>query len=256
MCFELGMYFGIYQGASALGGLEHYQGIVAQNIANASLAGYKQTGVAFKAERMSGAISTGDQEGGFRTQLVNSMLKAESVTAHRQGQILQSGSATDLALDGDGFFEIEQGDGSILYTRDGQFHVNADNQLVNKAGERVQSDGGNLTFNPANGEIQVDQQGRIFQGGNPVGRIAVTRFENPESLNRVPGGFKVPEDVDPGGERVEDVRVLQGYYEASNVDPVLEMVKMIELSRAYEANTKVISTFDQSLQRATQTLGT
>lgn len=249
------MYFGIYQGASALGGLEHYQGIVAQNIANASLAGYKQTGVAFKAERMAGSIAAGSEQEGFQTKLVNSMLKAESVTAHRQGQILQSGSTTDVAIDGEGFFEIEQGDGSILYTRDGQFHVGPDNNLVNKGGQRVLADGGALNFNPANGEIQIDQQGRIFQGGVAVGQIAITRFDRPEALTRVPGGFKIPDDVDPGPQRTDEARILQGYYESSNVDPVLEMVKMIELSRAYEANTKVISTFDQSLQRATQTLG-
>jgi flagellar basal-body rod protein FlgF len=182
---------------------------------------------------------------------MDTMVGSQPAINLSQGQVIASDSPLDVAIDGAGFFQIQQPDGSHLYTRNGQFHINSDNQLVNQSNLPVLGDTGPIQLIPGGGEISIDISGRIFQGTTPVATLKVTEFQNPGNLELHAGGFMIKPGENAGPQDVENPRVLQGYYEASNVNPVTEMVKLIAVSRAYEANQKVIQNQDRMLERAT-----
>lgn len=246
------MYVGLYQGSAAMTGLEKWQGVISQNIANSGVAGYKAATVSMTGQRM-GAPVTGSDFGEF---LQNTMLEAKPTPDFSQGQFVPSDNPLDVAIDGEGFFEIEQAEGPMLYTRDGQFHLNADNVLVNKSEQPVMGTSGEIQLIPGAGEPSIDLRGRVFQGTNQVGELSVVQVRNLKALDPATGGFTVRQGEDPQLRAVEDPRVLQGYVESSNVSPVREMVALIAVTRAFEANEKIIQTHDRQLERAITTLGT
>lgn len=241
------MYLGLYQGAAAMTGLERWQNHISQNIANSGVAGYKSTDLQLEGKRINPEASGGT----FGKLLMDTMVGSQPAINLSQGQVIASDSPLDVAIDGAGFFQIQQPDGSHLYTRNGQFHINSDNQLVNQSNLPVLGDTGPIQLIPGGGEISIDISGRIFQGTTPVATLKVTEFQNPDNLELHAGGFMIKPGENAGPQDAENPRVLQGYYEASNVNPVTEMVKLIAVSRAYEANQKVIQNQDRMLERAT-----
>ena len=244
------MEIGIYQGASALHALERWQNEVSRNISNSGVTGYKalQTG-------MHGQLMGGVDSVGFQRQLDHSMVSASSRVNFDQGMLVRTSDPLDVAIQGEGFFEVELPEGGILFTRDGQFHLNEENELVDRQGRTVRATAGALQFLPGGGEIEVTGAGQVLQGGTPVGTLAVTRFADPDQLVRAAGGFVLPPEGDPGMERAEEFQLLQGYLEGSNVSPITEMVNLITVSRNFEAAQKVVSSFDQLLDKTNQTLG-
>lgn len=240
------MYLGLYQGAAALTGLEKWQTLISQNLANASVSGYKAASVSMNGERMGAATQTD-----FGQVLQNTMLNAKPTPDFSQGEVVPSDNPLDVAIDGDGFFEVEQPDGKTLYSRDGQFHLNADNVLVNKANKPVKGTGGDLQFVPGAGEPKIMPDGKVFQGLNEVGQLSVVSIKNKDALDTAAGGFVVRDGQDAQITPKDDPRVLQGYYETSNVSPVREMVSLIAVTRAFEANQKAIEAQDQAMQKAT-----
>lgn len=248
------MQIGVYQGASALTSLERWQQVVAQNIASASVPGYKQQTI--QARGIAMAASPDRTNTDFPSYLKHSMLAAESGIDFSAGPSRETGDAYDFAIEGDAFFQAERPDGSTLYTRDGEFHVNDDGVLVTKLGYPVRGQGGYIQLTPNGGPLQSDPEGRLSQNGGQIGRFALARIENLATLERSAGGFVARDGVGNPAEAVGDeARVRQGYLEGSNVSAVTEMVRLIELSRAYEANQKAITTQDEQMSRANQSLG-
>ena len=183
------------------------------------------------------------------------MPQSESKTSFYPGDMVQTGNPTDVALKSDGFFELTTHNRMHLYTRDGEFHINADNILVNKQGFEVSGESGTITLTPGKGEIFIDSSGKIFQGGIPLSQLAVYKFNNRDALQQVSGGFILPRDgsIKPISE--DEPEILQGYIEGSNVSAIQEMVNLVTVSHAYDANQKVISHYDQQLDRTIQALG-
>ncbi len=227
--------------------LEQWQSSISHNIANSSVAGFKSTDV-----RMQNSQSSKEVQ--FEAELDNAMVKAESKTNFQQGQIIASGKPLDFAIEGDGFFEVLLPDGDILYTRDGEFHINESNQLVNKNGYPVRSANGPLQLTPNGGALRIDPEGNAFQGQVQLGQIALTQIRDKDQLQPVSGGF-VARSGEEFSTSPAEVTVMQGYIEAGNTNPIKEMVQLIAVSRAYEANQKVIQTGDRLLERATTTFG-
>jgi flagellar basal body rod protein FlgG len=147
---------------------------------------------------------------------------------------------------------METPEGDNMYTRDGQFHVNSEGVLVNSRGSVLQGENGRIQLIPSLGQFTVNKEGGVFQGNTLTGRIRIMNFEDPQKLRRVEGGFMAG-GQDP--QQIEEPKLLQGFLENSNVNPLREMVNMISLSRIHEANNKMIQNYDQLFGKAISILG-
>jgi flagellar basal-body rod protein FlgG len=183
---------------------------------------------------------------------------AATAKVFTQGQLTSTGEKLDLAIQGDGFFEVQRPDGTIGYTRDGSFKLNANGQVVTADGMPILS--GFQTIPPGTTSINVAENGEVTlegNGGKQTFRLTLTRFANPAGLRSLggnlyeeTGGSGTPESGQPGESGFGTVQ--QGYVETSNVNIVEEMVNLIVAQRAYEVNSKSIQTSDEMLQNLVQ----
>src|SRR5690606_2544040 len=160
----------------------------------------------------------------------------------------------DVAIQGEGFFEIQRPDGEKVYTRSGEFRKRPDRVLVTSGGDEVLSTAGNpIVLIPNGGSLVINENGTIVQGATPLGRISVQKFEDDTKLIPMSGGYFVaPEGVEP--EAVDNPTLLQGYVEGSNTSSLREMVDLVLISRAYEANQKMITTVDEQMGKTLEAL--
>ncbi len=214
--------------------------VVANNIANANTTGYRAEGLIF-AEYV--------QDTG-RESL--SMTSAEvRNTNMSQGSLSQTGGTFDLAIEGDGFFLIETPNGQRL-TRAGAFTPNELGDLVTLDGYRVLDAAGAPVFVPQGaGQIAIAPDGTISAGEQPVGQIGLYLPEDPTSLVREDGVRFSSNRPIPA----EQGRILQGFVEESNVDPVMQIARMIEVQRAYELGQSFLDKEDQRIRGVIDTLG-
>jgi flagellar basal body rod protein FlgG len=161
----------------------------------------------------------------------------------------------DVAIQGDGYFEVQLEDGSKAYTRSGEFRLRADRTLVTSSGKEVMSEGGGpITFVAGGDPVTINRDGTLFQGENSLGKLSVQKFENNADLVPIAGGFFVP-GATSTPERVEAPELMQGYLEGSNISALREMVDLVLISRAYEANQKIIKTVDEQMDKTLNALG-
>jgi flagellar basal-body rod protein FlgF len=195
---------------------------VANNIANSSTTGFRSEGVIFSEYvRRTG---TGFDSLSMATARVRE-------TSFAQGALSQTGGPFDLAIEGDGFFLVQTPQGDRL-TRAGHFLPNANGDLVTPEGYPVLDAGGSPVFVPqGTGPVGIAADGTISADGQPVGQIGIVRPLNPDDLIREDG---VRFSTTSGYEPLPEGRMLQGWLEESNVDPVLQVARMIEVGRAYE----------------------
>lgn len=242
------MIYGLYHSAAGMMTREYKQNVIANNLANADTVGFKQE-VAVLAERQPESV-TGDRQGPSAAGLENlsgGLWLGQTYTDWRQGTLVETGNSLDVALDGPGFLVMEVA-GRPLYTRDGRLVVNAQGQLcsatdgaavLNPAGAPIQ-------VNPHGGKPTCDEDGCVRQDGLVVGQLAVVDFADPDVLRHA-GSSRFDAS---GAETVPSVaRVLSGRVEQSGVEPVQELVSMIETARAYEINARMLSLQDQSVSR-------
>ncbi|MBA3849968.1 MAG: flagellar basal body rod protein FlgG, partial [Opitutus sp.] len=163
----------------------------------------------------------------------------------------------DLAVQGDGFFEVQRPDGTIGYTRDGSFKLNAQGQVVTVDGLPILS---GFQAIPAGANVAISQDGNVTvqsSSGTQTFRLTLTRFANPSGLRSMggntyeeTGASGTPETGNPG--EAGFGRTIQGYIETSNVNIVEEMVNLIIAQRAYEINSKSVQSSDEMLQNVAQ----
>lgn len=245
------MNIGVYQGAASLAALERWQGIISENLAAASVPGFKKTEATFAAV-LGGQIRGAGDRAAASSQSV--MPGTVSRINMQNGQIRTTGAEFDFAIEGPGFFQIQRPDGETGYTRDGEFHVNSERTLVNKLGHPVLGDGGPITLRPEGGRLSINADGAIVQGDQIIGRIGLVDFADPSLLRRIGDGMLGPgEGVQPTP--IERPKVLTGALESSNVVGLQEMVNLITVSRAYEASQRVIQSHDENAGKAIQSLG-
>jgi flagellar basal-body rod protein FlgF len=249
------MNIGLYQSASALSALERWQDSVSQNITSSQTTGYRKRTVNFSTQ-MAGELQTDPRARvGHDAAMPMYFPKVNTGINFVTGETQPTRRELDVAIQGDGFFEIQMENGSRAYTRSGEFRMRADRTLVTSSGNEVLSDSGSpIVLLPGNGALTVNRDGTIFQGETSVGKISVQKFANTAALIPIAGGFFVPA---PGAqpESVDAPELLQGYLEGSNVTPLREMVDLVLISRAYEANQKMINTVDQQMQKTLDALG-
>ncbi len=173
---------------------------------------------------------------------------------YTQGALHATGSETDLALDGPGFFKVETPQG-LRYTRNGNFRFNPERQLVTAEGYAVQGRTGPVRADATDQKFIVDQEGGVHLDQTLVDKIAVVDFPNPQELRRVGAALYAP-TKDAGEEQdAVNCRVRQGEIEESNLDPVAEMVQLMNLQRSFEAYFKVLDTFAQGDQKIIDQVG-
>ncbi len=241
--------------------------VISNNLANVNTVGFKKSrplfeDLVYQNVRQVGAQSTQNTELPSGLQLGTGVRTVATEKLHTQGNIQQTENSLDVAVSGRGFFQILMPNGDINYTRDGSFKLNSNGQLVTSGGLEVEPA---MTI-PADAiSITIGRDGTVsvLQPGNPtpvqVGQFQLADFVNPTGLEPI-GENLFRESVASGAPIVgtpgedEYGSLLQGSLETSNVNVVEELVNMIETQRAYEMNSKAISTTDQMLSFVTQQL--
>ncbi|MEM6886499.1 MAG: flagellar hook-basal body complex protein [Pseudomonadota bacterium] len=222
-------------------GLLREMRIVANNIANTATAGYRQEGLVFSeyVQSIEGASSLSMGQGNAR------------LTSFAQGALTQTGGIFDFAIEGDGFFLVQTPAGDRL-TRAGAFSPNAEGDLVTMDGYRVLDAGGAPVFLPQGiTDLTVASDGTISAEGVPIGQIGLFEPINAQAMVREDG---VMFRADEGFAPAEQARILQRFIEGSNVNPILQLTRMIEVQRAYELGASFLEAEDQRLQKALRSL--
>lgn len=233
--------------------------VIANNIANSATTGYKQEGVTSQSFDNMLAIKVRDYSVnkdeviGFMTLGVK---VGEVYTNHTQGSVRSTGNTYDLALDGSGFFKMRvtdmAGNDHIRYTRAGNFTVTQEGYVTDADGNRLQSQAGDLLV-PTDAEVVFDQQGFVYANGELVDQLALVDFQDYNYLKKYADTMYEPV---AGATEIEvEGQVLQGFLEQSNVNVVKEMTQMIAITRAYEANQKVLKAMDTTLDQAVNSVG-
>ncbi len=249
------MNIGIYQSASSLSALERWQDSVTQNIASSQLPGYRKRNVDFSAQE-SGQLQTGSvSQQSKDTAQATVFPSASNSINFLPGEAQPTGRELDVAIQGDGFFEVQAADGSHAFTRNGSFEIQPDSTITTSSGEKVLNDGGSpITLLPGGGPVVINPDGSITQNGASLGKLSIQKFADNSQLTPGPDGTFVP-TAGTAPIPVDKPDVLQGYLEGSNVSPMHEMVDLITISRAYESNQKMITTMDSEMQKTLDALG-
>lgn len=221
--------------------------MIANNLANLNTTGFKREIALFDAWVPNGVAKTiGPQYGLLRG----------IATDFSSGPLRRTGAPLDIAIEGEGFFVVQTPQGN-RFTRDGHFTLDAEGRLVTQKGMPVLGTGGGITL-PA-GSVSIDPEGRVSVRGTEVGAqpievdtLQVVRFEDPSRLRKVGDGLLSAGEIFPAG--FPEARLLQGALEGSNVDPIQEMVSMIEVLRLYEAAQKAIQISDDLASKAANDL--
>lgn len=221
---------------------------ISHNLANAGTAGFKkEIQVTRPFLDYLGLPHAAGAAGGVPVGLPH----VETITDHRAGTLKFSGNPLDLAIEDDGYFEVETEHGPA-YTRQGSFRLDALGRLVTDAGLPVMGVSGELMLTTS--QPRIDANGKIFEGDKQVGQIRLVKFDEPRNLEHVGGGLYL---VGPASTVKTDSydRLRQGYTEASNVNSMSEMVKMIETMRHFESSQRLIQGYDEMMDKSIRTLG-
>ena len=250
---------GLYTAWTGLQNEQKRLDVIANNIANSATTGYKQEGVTSQSFDDMLAIKVRDYSVD-KDEIIGSMTLGVKVgevyTNHGQGSVRVTGNTYDLAIDGAGFFKMRvtdtAGNEHIRYTRAGNFTITKDGYVTDADGNRLQSEAGDLIV-PTDAEIVIDKDGSVYADGERIDLITITDFEDYDYLKKFADTMYEP--VDGATEITASGAVLQGCLEQSNVNVVKEMTQMIAITRAYEANQKVVQAMDTTLDQAVNSVG-
>ncbi|MBK8475538.1 MAG: flagellar hook-basal body protein [Opitutaceae bacterium] len=239
------MNIGLYLGAAAMGALERWQETTANNIASSSSPGFRKREVEFSMTG-AGTLPNGTDSGNTTqaAQFPSSRVSVNFVP----GQFVGTGRDLDVAIRGDGFFEVQTADGTRAYTRSGSFYTNNERTLVDAQGNQVLGEGGaSIQLLQEGGALAIAPDGTMSQGGRAIGKLTVQRFDDQQALVPMAGGLFAANGQTP--RTVEQPSLMQGSLETSNVQPVEEMVNLIQISRAYEAARRVVTSRDDTMDK-------
>jgi flagellar basal-body rod protein FlgG len=241
--------------------------VIANNLANVSTTAFKRdranfATLAYQDARVAGAQSSNETAYATGLNLGTGVAVQSTTRMETQGALQNTGNSLDMALDGDGFFQVALPGGQIAYTRAGNFTRSAEGLLVTTQGYSVQPaitipEGATAISVAADGTVSAQIAGQTDPA--QLGQITIASFTNPAGLQAASDNF-VLETAASGQAQVgvagENGRghIRQGMLEGSNVNIVEELVDMIETQRAYEINSKMISAVDEMLRNANQTL--
>lgn len=235
--------------------------VIANNMANSATVGFKAENVTNQSFKDVITLKVNDSSENFTDREIGTMnlgvKLGEVYTDYSQGSLKETGNNFDLALNGKGFFALSvtdaNGNESIKYTRDGSFTMDKDGYVVDCNGNRVQSESGDLVVPTDATNILIDADGSVYADDQYIDKILVVDFEDYNYLEKFADNMY--NTIDGATEITAAGSIVQGYTEQSNVNVISEMVQMINITRAYEANQKVMQTIDGSLDQVANTVG-
>lgn len=233
----------LYVSLSGQVALEKRLNAIANNVANMNTAGYRAEGVKF-----SSALQA---VGGDSVAYAST---GESYISRRAGSLTETGNSLDVAIDGDGWFSFDAG-GTTVYSRDGRFHMTDLGELRTVMDYAVLDAGGSpIVLDPAGGPVNIAEDGAIAQGGKQIGAIGLFLIPAGSHLNRFDNsGVTTGARVEPAQDMTVN-GMRQGYVEGSNVNPIMEMTRLIEVSRAFDQAIAAAQQSDSTSQEAIRTL--
>lgn len=254
---------GLYTAYTGMLNEQYRMDIMSNNLANADTVGFKKEGSTSQAysEVMAVKIKDTTEDPNTPKRLGNMSLGVkigETYTDFSQGSLRDTGNTYDLALSGDGFFNIEfankAGETSTKYTRAGNFTLTKEGYLTTKDGDYVLGENGRIQLSTTAGNTVIMEDGSIYQDDVLVTKLKITEFEDTNYLTHYGESMWDAKEGAVANDAT-DFRVHQGYVEMSNISVVTEMVNMISIQRQYEANQKLITTYDESLDKSVNQIG-
>lgn len=235
--------------------------IMTNNLANATTAGFKMESSTSQSFDKVLGIKIRDVSEAYNDRSIGKMSLGvklgEVFTDFQQGALRETAGKYDLALSGEGFFAVRvvdaNGNESEKYTRDGNFRLTQDGFVTDVYGNRLKTESGVLQVPVDVVDISISTDGKVFADNQMIDKIKVVDFENYDYIEKF--GNNLYKTVDGAVEKLSEAQVLQGYIEQSNVNPVREMVNLITITRAYEANQKMIQSSDSIMEKAVNSIG-
>ena len=253
----------LYSAASGMNAQQTNVDNIANNLANANTAGYKMRRTEFQDLVYQNMIQPGAASGQSTTVPVGLQIglgarPAANEIIQSQGNLAQTENPLDMAIQGNGFFQIKQSDGTLAYTRDGSFQLDKSGNLVNASGLAVDPQ---VTIPAQATSVTVAADGTVSYklpgqaASQTAGQIQLATFQNPAGLDSIGGNLYTATDA--SGQAIVGVAggsdglgtLMQGYQEQSNVNVVEEFINLIQSQRAYEANSKVVKAADEMYQQ-------
>lgn len=255
----------LYTAATGMEAQQLKMDVIANNLANASTAGFKRQRAEFEdllSETLRGA-SAPDPRGGAAPaplQVGMGVRSGATTRSFSQGDMMTTNNPLDLAIEGAGFFKVQRASGEAAYTRAGNFRVDATGRIVTPRGDLLEP---GITVPRETTGITIGADGLVTakvagsETPTELGTIELVSFSNPAGLSAIGGNLF--EQTAASGDATSSKpgengagQLTQGFLEGANVKAVEEMIEMITTQRAYELNSKVITSADQMLQRLTQ----
>lgn len=252
---------GLYTGYTGMVNEQKRLDIISNNITNSATVGYKKEGVTNQSFDDVLTLKIRDASVAYQDRVIGDMSLGvkigEVYTDFNQGSLRETGNTYDLAIEGKGFFPVtvvdKEGNETTKYTRDGSFKRTADGFIVDTNGNHLKSENGDLVIPPDANDVSIGTDGSVFADNMLIDKIKITDFEDYAYLKKY--GENMYEPVDGAVEMDGNSLIHQGFTEQSNINVVSEMVQMITITRAYEANQKVIQTVDTMLDHAVNSVG-
>ncbi|MEV4608075.1 flagellar basal-body rod protein FlgF [Neorhizobium sp. LMR1-1-1.1] len=241
------MQSGIYVGISSQIALERRLTTISDNIANMNTVGFRSTEVKFDQ-----ILSQTQNENNTKIAFVS---QGNDYLSMRNGELEQTGNSLDFAVKGDAWFAIQTPQGQVL-TRDGRFSMSLTGELISTNGYPVVDGGGApIQLDPRAPTPKVGQDGRIMQGDRAVGQIGVFSVDIDKGFYRADNSGIIPTDTPQAVVDTMGVGVMQGFLEQSNVNAIGEMTQLIQVNRAFESISSLMSTSEDNFSSAMRTLG-
>jgi flagellar basal-body rod protein FlgF len=221
--------------------------VIANNIANASTPAYKRESMKFEEYVENSPPAEGEdaqtalsfvQDGGTMRDL-------------REGPIEKTNAQFDLAINGPGYFTVKTANGD-RYTRNGHFTLDSEGRVATQDGDLLQGDGGEITVTSDDGDIHIAEDGTVTGAKGQLGKVKLAQFDDERALQKQ-GASLYTTDQQP--KTVEKANIKQGALESSNVEPVVEISHMLEVTRAYEMTANLTQNQQQLMQQAIDKLG-
>lgn len=235
--------------------------VISNNMANATTVGYKKEGVTSQSFDDVMTIKIRDCSENWMQREIGQMNLGvkigEVYTDYNQGTLIETGNTFDLAIEGDGFFVVHVTDREGVtherFTRAGSYHMTYDGYIVDVDGNHLQSEAGDLQVSTDSQRIVISLDGSVYEDGVLTDRILLRDYEDYDYLKKFGDVYYQP--VNGATEKEAKANIRQGYTEQSNVNVVDEMVSLINITRAYETNQRVIKSVDSMMELAASSVG-
>jgi flagellar basal-body rod protein FlgF len=237
-----------YIALSRQGALRREMDVIAHNIANMNSTAYKGEKMMFVEHLMKSRDDL--------SFIPRKLSFTRDVAQYRnlsEGPIKSTGNSLDVAIRGEGYFVVQRQDGTEAYTRNGSFTMDASGQLVTQSGDPVMTSGdAPIFFSPQDTNISIAADGTVSTNNGQIGKLRVVRFDDQQNLRAEQGSLLT---TDQAPQDVERPHVIQGSLEGSNIQPVLEMARMINVQRSYDSIRNFIETEDSRQKKMIDQLG-